>query len=1321
MLNYFTNLKSNYFKCMLVQFPAETICHTDPLQSTAIKQVVTPNLEEEESVGPIKVCSVRLRRLSNEEISDNQKPTSDLKQPCLSSTNDITESPLKVDKFNAVIHFSSPRAKQNKSETSGRNSTPIKQTVRGARWCGANAVGTPTRQLKIVDMLSNKSPNMKLLADTGEQCKNETVCKSLCLSEATNHPPVNMEVLVEDSQLPMSCAIITSEEPDGPDIMPMCIEETPPSDSLDSIESGEQDASSRQSSVSKRLFPAKVKQSSCLSDNIKVAIECEPVESSASLNHNPAVEKLFNEGIMEADASQTVIDAVSQNNELMKVDDNGSSPGCNIDTVAGSTSRQEISMVQSDIVIETFSPSEFMPTAIKQLPRKRGRRKKGSGVSDALSKQVTSCVECDIEADTMPSTDIQTLAVVPESSLDTILPVDDNKTTSNMATRKRAKQRRSVENTCTTSGADNSVSLNTSEVINEAEILMPKPDSRVDGLKSSSKLSTRQKASRCQSGSEKHDLTKNVTQETFKSSEDVESVEPSILETKSVARQMEVIDINLLGAANVESETDENTPLISLNKSENVCLPTRRKSCSRDSLNSSKLSVSNNLISVSSIVETDSGTATGKNLRSFASQNDPVTDPRISSGSVSSKKMDVSMEIDSEDDLPLSSLSGCSQKDITLSQSIKPGDSCKVIESGGNITSTDHKAVDQSDTQSSYPSPKSDDDDLPLKCFSRACPSVCEVDQQQVCQPYEVLQCGSRKRKCLIPVRSPDRHLHSVTKASMKTNIYLRQNKLNLRSKTLKQKAGEVLLSGKSAMEHIYHHSKINTRSRKKPENTVVAPRVKTRHLMQFPDDAQKSVVQQDPICTTRGNTDSGSLVANSVTIDCKDEAKATLLTVESRTERVSEDVITIDDSQVTEGCYNSELNEVDECVSLIVDDNRLVTVEQQDECESLNTDDSQPYTVEQQSEFVSEDIDSNQQRTVEQPTEGVSLVMCSNQSCTVEPLAECVSLDTEGIESLTVELPKHDRVYKDADINLSVTVEPVVVPVVHNAESQSDAVSVNANVYKSVTQLDVGFDELSTQLATNADELDVDSDLQNKNCTSTYGDMQIDDCMNESIAAVHDASSQFQKNGMSEVGQVVGSGDFVIPVVVSTGLNSQCLELTNVSTQVGDSATADTALNLSPDFLQKTAVKFAMPVDRLPVCSSEAPPETPTSASRKTFTSRGSLMVQRAKQMQKTGSVVSSKPMEDESPSTVERSKSSFLQRVYSPSASPSASILRKRHLIIAESTIESPSPPNKVSIVCPLFLTAVNCSDIRLSDREDYLMLSCQLCAKWLRLYLD
>lgn len=119
-----------------------------------------------------------------------------------------------------------------------------------------------------------------------------------------------------------------------------------------------------------------------------------------------------------------------------------------------------------------------------------------------------------------------------------------------------------------------------------------------------------------------------------------------------------------------------------------------------------------------------------------------------------------------------------------------------------------------------------------------------------------------------------------------------------------------------------------------------------------------------------------------------------------------------------------------------------------------------------------------------------------------------------------------------------------------------------------------------------------------------------------------------------------------------------------------------------------------------------DAPPETPTSIPRLRFASRGSLMLERAKQLRQsatsppTKSSVKSSAVEqssedettDQSPGSAVGCRSSGLSRlrVFSPAASPSAGILRKRQLSTDSATGsgQSPSSPSsRVSCLCLLF----------------------------------
>lgn len=108
-----------------------------------------------------------------------------------------------------------------------------------------------------------------------------------------------------------------------------------------------------------------------------------------------------------------------------------------------------------------------------------------------------------------------------------------------------------------------------------------------------------------------------------------------------------------------------------------------------------------------------------------------------------------------------------------------------------------------------------------------------------------------------------------------------------------------------------------------------------------------------------------------------------------------------------------------------------------------------------------------------------------------------------------------------------------------------------------------------------------------------------------------------------------------------------------------------------------------------------DAPPETPTSIPQRRFTSRGSLMLERAKQLRNsttsphvkstTAEHGSEEETKDRSPYSMGRNSSSGLSklRVFSPAASPSASILRKRQLSTdSAGSGQSPtSPSSKVS----------------------------------------
>jgi len=124
-----------------------------------------------------------------------------------------------------------------------------------------------------------------------------------------------------------------------------------------------------------------------------------------------------------------------------------------------------------------------------------------------------------------------------------------------------------------------------------------------------------------------------------------------------------------------------------------------------------------------------------------------------------------------------------------------------------------------------------------------------------------------------------------------------------------------------------------------------------------------------------------------------------------------------------------------------------------------------------------------------------------------------------------------------------------------------------------------------------------------------------------------------------------------------------------------------------------------------------EAPPETPTSIPRRRFTSRGSMMLERAKQLRrsagtsppgKSAGKTSSTLEQSCEDGTSERSPGSAVRhsgsglsrlRVFSPAASPSASILRKRQLSTDSATSSSGRSPSSPSsrVSCLYYSTAV------------------------------
>jgi hypothetical protein len=122
-------------------------------------------------------------------------------------------------------------------------------------------------------------------------------------------------------------------------------------------------------------------------------------------------------------------------------------------------------------------------------------------------------------------------------------------------------------------------------------------------------------------------------------------------------------------------------------------------------------------------------------------------------------------------------------------------------------------------------------------------------------------------------------------------------------------------------------------------------------------------------------------------------------------------------------------------------------------------------------------------------------------------------------------------------------------------------------------------------------------------------------------------------------------------------------------------------------------AIPVGVVIETTPGGVVEAPPDTPTSSTRHRFASRGTLMLERAKQLTLGNSPAASAIMGNSSspttgvvirPDDVTSNTATLAQRFLPPAASPSAGILRKRTLARVDVSTESPSPPNKHRRVC-------------------------------------
>ena len=173
------------------------------------------------------------------------------------------------------------------------------------------------------------------------------------------------------------------------------------------------------------------------------------------------------------------------------------------------------------------------------------------------------------------------------------------------------------------------------------------------------------------------------------------------------------------------------------------------------------------------------------------------------------------------------------------------------------------------------------------------------------------------------------------------------------------------------------------------------------------------------------------------------------------------------------------------------------------------------------------------------------------------------------------------------------------------------------------------------------------------------------------------------------------GDGTTDLGVLSSTTGDVNSMEVSETRTEVGKSTP-------TPESTREYQWKVpTSSVTRGPTTTpADAPPETPISIPRRRFTSRGSLMLERAKQLRRSAAASppgksagkSSGNHEEEiserSPGSAARHSSSGLSRlrVFSPAASPSAGILRKRQLSTdsaGSSSGQSPLSPSTSSRV--------------------------------------
>jgi hypothetical protein len=1164
---------------------------------------------DETSVGSIKTCSVRLQRLSDGDCVDTQQSTGDDDASHTELVKGGHEAPSELDKISTESHTSSPAKLVLCSPSSKTTPRKIRRTARKS--CTTAVSGTPTRQLKLVEMLSHKSPKTDVSKTPGHQHVIEPVSRSLHLSDATSKSSVDAEVLVEDSQMPLSHVKSDSSGLDGPDIVPMCVEETPPSDSLESSES------ERQNSVPKRLFqPA----AGSMNDAGIPSVIAEPTKgTSFVLDELPVLSNVVNESISQIADSQTAGLECGDSHGVHASDDgkNGlEEKNAETDQQANSNvtlTTQTGDSMYSHVDVMTHSVSSECPPVVAEYVQKRaGRSKKAAEVPDS------GVVAISVEKGTL-----KTVVANVEEAAASSDSVTDDSTSEQPVKRKRGRPRKSADNLSVLAGQSDSNrnmavkdslepdKLKTNDADSSQTHALPGPDclpkaGAVDGTSNepgACRSSRRRSAKHTSAG----DPTSYVGQGSINCDAGCENAETNVSKKLSqtegkipVGSGCESQDSTASGRKEPDTDPEDNVPLVGILEQRDKVGRRKLKSAETTPIDTSELS--------SCKVEANSAAALDSQLDFCAAEN--VSNNLTCDNSDSNRPADISAETDPEDEIPLAGIvrplatvtsESTAKDDVPLSQLLTRGKSRRLRSSGEPAgsdaeTESDRSRASRSRSESLLKiTDNLDEDDVPLTMICQPAVREQEMNAQSQLQSPET---GSRRRKNRNPERSPSHHLHAIKKTlAMKANALSRSNKLNLRSRAVRQKTSEKLMEEKSAGHHVVYRQKKELQ--KQHQSSVL----KKREVGEVKDDEMEVHQHTEPTAACHGlsenvASDSGNDSANNNHALTGDPVK------ELRTAGDDQD-------SATNKVHAKSVTETEVDVIVIVDS------------QDVGQSDAEHHTETSLCALGSTDV-----------------VPKINAECDVPHMqSPAMNVDDEVIGA---------SVGSKIECSASAPVDELMT-VHENDDQASDEVT-------GVSDGSVVSDGVNIGSAKSVQPLESVAELlTGESGTTTHS----------SVSRTDDIRSCEQSDA------------------VDTFANSE------------DVSTLNAAAIASPERDQTPgAAKFIMPADKLSVPNGigDAPPETPTSASRNAFASRGSLMLQRAKQMQKVGSVSSSRLLDDGSPTTVERPKSSFLQRVYSPSASPSAGILRKRHLNIADPSTESPSPPNKVELLFCLVVVMLN-----------------------------